>query len=95
VADEADGPAWPETWRSSRASFSTGPDVAGADDESRERRRDKLTAAVDAGWSFAECRRFTFIVVTMLDALPRGKLVDGAVLEGTSGGAQRRDTVAA
>jgi len=31
----------------------------------------------------------------MLDALPRGKLVDGAVLEGTSGGAQRCDTVAA
>jgi len=31
----------------------------------------------------------------MLDAPLRGKLVEGAVLEGTSGGAQRRDTVAA
>jgi len=31
----------------------------------------------------------------MLEDPPRGKLVDGAVLEGTTGGAQRRETVTA
>jgi len=42
-----------------------------------------------------ECRRFTSIVVTMLDELLRGKLVDGAVSAGTSGGAHRREIVTA
>ena len=48
VADAAAGPVCPGTCEATRGSFSTGAGVAGADvkpAESRERLRDKLTAA--------------------------------------------------
>jgi len=63
---------------------------------SRERLREMPPAADEEALSLSTDRcRFTFIVVMMLGELPRGKLVDGAVLAGTRGGAQRRDTVTA
>jgi len=76
--------------------FSGGLGATGAGVElaaSRERLRGTLAAAdTELASLFIECRLFTLIVVMMLDEAPRGKLVDGAVLAGTTGGAQRRET---
>lgn len=74
-----------------RLSFSDGLDVA----VSRQRLRGTPTVADDepASPPLDECRRaFSFMVVTTLDEPVRGRLVEGAVLAGTTGGAHRRET---